>query len=241
MDTDQLIPHPNRPPIQEFDVLGIAPTRWPSTADPAVRHHPRRTKPATWDPTSAVEDLVRAVGDGDERAWAEMIRRYERLVFHVARRHGLANAECADVCQATWIRLFRNADSLSQPSRITSWLVTTARRESLRLIAGAARRRESADELTPETAHRAASNPPTDLDAPMLQKERDLVVRAALDGLSGRAGAVLRLLMDEEGLSYAEVAARLGIAPGSVGSLRNRAIRRLREDQRLRSVLLTVS
>ena len=47
---------------------------------------------------------------------------------------GLDNdANVAEVCQTTWLRLVENLDRIEQPERIGAWLATTSRRESLRI------------------------------------------------------------------------------------------------------------
>jgi RNA polymerase sigma-70 factor (ECF subfamily) len=52
-------------------------------------------------------------------------------------------------------------------------------------------------------------------------------VRAVLEGLPARDREIL--LMREEGFSYAEIARAAGVAPGSVGTLLARALRRFGE------------
>jgi RNA polymerase sigma-70 factor (ECF subfamily) len=56
------------------------------------------------------------------------------------------------------------------------------------------------------------------------QHEREARVRAALDALPERDRQML--LLRQEGMSYAEIAAAAGVAPGSVGTLLARALDR---------------
>ena len=78
----------------------------------------------------------------------------------------------------------------------------------------------------------AAKNALPDADKPIADRklereERVAVVRAALEQLAERDQQLL--LMREEGFSYQEIAEAVGVAPGSVGTLIARAVRRFTE------------
>jgi len=67
--------------------------------------------------------LVRDAGAGDERAWAELVERYDRLVRHVVRAHGIDVSTSEDIVQVTWCRLVQNLDRVRQPERLGAWLL----------------------------------------------------------------------------------------------------------------------
>lgn len=52
---------------------------------------------------TATAALVAAASKGDEQSWSELVDRFTRLVWSVARAHGLSEADAADVCQTTWL------------------------------------------------------------------------------------------------------------------------------------------
>ena len=66
---------------------------------------------------------------------------------------------------------------------------------------------------------------PADLEAEMVRAERGTRVREALESLSERDGDVL--LLWDGGMSYSEIAAETGLAPGAVGTTLARARKRL--------------
>ena len=78
------------------------------------------------------EQLVRACQRGDEDAWEQLITRYRRLVYTIPRRAGLDDDLAAEVFQRVFITLLESIDRIEQPARISTWLVTTARRETWR-------------------------------------------------------------------------------------------------------------
>jgi DNA-directed RNA polymerase specialized sigma24 family protein len=61
------------------------------------------------------------------------VRRFGGMVAAMARRCRLREADVAEVCQTTWLRLVENIDRIEQPDRLGGWLATTSRRESLRI------------------------------------------------------------------------------------------------------------
>jgi RNA polymerase sigma factor (sigma-70 family) len=167
-------------------------------------------------------DLVNRAGGGDQQAWRDLVNRYANLVWSVARSHRLDHADAADVCQTTWLRLAEHLGSLREPSRLPGWLATTARRESLRVIAG--RRREAPGALPDEPDPDPSAGPET----LVLTEDRDNRLWQAFGGLTERCQQLLRILSSAPELSYAEVGVVLGIPVGSIGPTRGRCLESLR-------------
>ena len=184
-------------------------------------------------------DLLARCRDGSDAAWNTLVRRYQRLIYTVPRRAGLSGEQAADVFQATFTRLFEHIDRIEDGSRVRAWLVTTAKRESLRLLDEARRTVDLAAErgghdsdagdgpegdLLDRFAH---PSPLTeDLLSDLQQQDR---LRRALALLDDRARQFLELLfLQDEPLPYSEIAARLGIAEGSIGPTRARCLDKLR-------------
>jgi len=170
----------------------------------------------------SLADLLQRAGAGDEVAWRELVERFTKLVWSVARSHRLDHADAADVCQTTWLRLAEHLHSVREPSRLPGWLVTTARRESLRVIAG--RRREAPGALPDEPDPDPAAGPET----LVLTEDRDSRLWQAFAGLSERCQRLLRILSTAPELSYHEVGTVLGIPVGSIGPTRGRCLETLR-------------
>lgn len=165
------------------------------------------------------ELLARALG-GDQRAWQILVRGLSAVVAGVARAHRLGDADVSDVCQSTWYKLTQHLADLREPARLRGWLSTTARRQSLRTLT--ARRREvPAARPEPESG-------PSSPELAVLGAERDHALWQAVAGLPPAHRELIRLLAGEPGLTQSQLAARLGIPPGSVGPLRRRALDRLR-------------
>src|SRR5262245_22313888 len=79
-------------------------------------------------PTLSDRDLLLRVAEGDQEAFAALVRRHAGMVLGVCRR-ALPTAEDAeDACQATLLLLWRKAGRPGWQASIASWLYTTARR-----------------------------------------------------------------------------------------------------------------
>lgn len=170
-------------------------------------------------------NLVLAAAKGDQLAWNALVDSHARLVWSVIRSHRLRPADAGDAFQTTWLRLVENLTALRQPERLASWLVTTARRECLRLQQH--RQREVPDpEVTDrgEITDSALPGP----EAAVLDDERRVGVARAFARLPQRCQLLLRLWLAEPRMEYSEIAADLGVPIGSLGPTRSRCLEHLR-------------
>lgn len=170
---------------------------------------------------TSLRHLVRDARAGDHRAWDALVARYGGMVWAVARAHRLGDADAADASQATWLKLLEHVGEVKDPAALGGWLATTARRECLRILRGAARVDPLAD--APETADGGL-----ELDAQLLTSERDARLWRAFEQLGARDQALLRMLSADPAPSYEEIGAALGMPIGSIGPTRARALKRLR-------------
>jgi DNA-directed RNA polymerase specialized sigma24 family protein len=78
-------------------------------------------------------ELLARAATGEQAAWDELVERFGRLVWAVARADGLDPDEAADVSQVTWLRLAQRLGTPHQPQEVGTWLLSTARCQSSRL------------------------------------------------------------------------------------------------------------
>ncbi len=159
---------------------------------------------------------------GDREAWESLVTRYERLVWAVTRSHRLADADAADVCQTTWMRLLEHLGDLRNPDALSGWLATTARNECLRVLRHQQRQIPTESDQIPE------DHVPAELDAALLAAETDAALWKAFETLSSRCQALLRMLAGDPPPSYDDVSLALGMPVGSIGPTRGRCLTSLR-------------
>jgi RNA polymerase sigma factor (sigma-70 family) len=179
-------------------------------------------------------DLLARCRDGNQAAWSVLVRRYQRLIYTVPRRAGLSEDQAADVFQAAFSRLFENLDRIADPARVQAWLVTTAKRESLRVLEQSRRvvdlapasSEEGGDDSDPLDRFADPGPLPEELLADLQHQDK---LRRAVDQLEPRSRQLVELLfLQDEPLPYSEIAQRLGIAEGSIGPTRARCLEKLR-------------
>ncbi|MDE0805531.1 MAG: sigma-70 family RNA polymerase sigma factor [Acidimicrobiales bacterium] len=171
---------------------------------------------------SSVRGLIEACRRGDADAWDQLVERYERLVYGIARNEGLSANDAADVTQASFEVLLDRLHDLREPERLAWWLMTVTRRAAWRVR----------DRMRSE-----APIDPADPDAVLQRTSHDhqdaaidtLWLYEAMQELGDPCRSLLRALyLDPRSPSYAEVAIRLGRPIGSIGPTRARCIDRLR-------------
>jgi RNA polymerase sigma factor (sigma-70 family) len=170
-------------------------------------------------------DLLAGSAAGEQAAWDQLVRRFNGLVWSVARGFRLQVGETDDAVQNTWLRLVENLDRISDPEHLGSWLATTTRRECLQVL----RRRSRTGYPTESVETLQVPDAAPALDAGLLADERDAALWAAVHELPTRCWSLLRILMASPPPSYAEVAAALDMAIGSIGPTRQRCLDQLRK------------
>lgn len=178
-------------------------------------------------------ELLALAGDGDPRAWAEIVQRYERLVWSVVRGFRYDDATCADVVQTVWLRLAEHCDRIRDPERLASWLATTCRNECISL----ARRnqREHVDDTVVALHDQQRSDQVIDLDEHLLADETEAEALRAFRRLGPACRELLTLLCADPPPDYRTIAELTGRAVGSIGPTRQRCLGKLRELMELTS------
>jgi RNA polymerase sigma factor (sigma-70 family) len=174
--------------------------------------------------SAEVSETVALAATGDRHAWNRLVDDFTGLLWAVAGAHRLHDADAADVVQATWLRLLEHIGGLTDPARVGAWLVTTARRECLRVLRAGERMVPFGDDA-PELE--SSWSLPGEA---LLTDERDRALWRSFSRLRPSDQALLRLIVAEPRPSYEQIAAALGIAVGSIGPTRQRALERLRQE-----------
>lgn len=157
--------------------------------------------------------LVAASRRGDRAAFGELVRRHQAHVFRLAARLLRQPAEVEDVAQETFLRAWTRLASYRGEAPFEHWLTRICLRASYDRL-----RQRPAGRETEFVAEPVAPRP--DPDA-RLEVERLLAELAPADRM-------VLLLLDGEGWSVAEIAARLGWTAVNVKVRAHRARKRLR-------------
>jgi RNA polymerase sigma-70 factor (ECF subfamily) len=147
-----------------------------------------------------------------EAAFTEHYARVYGVLFRLLGDRATAEDLTVETFWRLWQRAPRRADNLA------GWLYRVALRLGYNALRAA--RRRTRYELAAGTQALEDNPPPDPAQAVELEEQRARV-RAALARLPERDARLL--LLRSAGLSYKELAAALGVAPGSIGALLARA------------------
>jgi len=189
--------------------------------EPASAAHPRPQKQHPAEQLSA--EQLSADQAWQQPSWDEVVRTHSARVFRLAYRLTGNRHDAEDLTHDVFVRVFRSLSSYT-PGTFEGWL----HRITVNAFLDGQRRRarirfdplsEDADPAAPASAG---------VEASFAQRNLDIDVAAALAALPPNFRAAV-VLCDLEGLSYEEIAATLGVKPGTVRSRIHRGRALLRE------------
>jgi RNA polymerase sigma-70 factor (ECF subfamily) len=172
------------------------------------------------------EDLMGRVAEDDERAFSELVSRYQGRVVNLISRV-LNDRECSDdLAQEVFVRVFVHRRNYRRGSKFSTWLFTIAANLAKNEIRRRVRRRNwfSLDALQEMVGDGAMQF------ADASEGQESSLQRAQLQEAVGRAIATVPekyrlalVLRDIEGFAYEEIGQVLNIPGGTVRSRINRA------------------
>ncbi len=179
--------------------------------------------------------VVARAKQGDEAAFREILRRYERPVFALLYRMVRDRALAEDLAQETFIKILNGIGSYRPEFKFSSWVFKIANNAAIDHL----RRRSvdtislhgSPDAVTPERMAATALNLPDRGETPLEELEaREL--GSAIERAIGKLRPEYRsciLLRHVEGHSYEEIAEMLDLPLGTVKTYIHRARNELRD------------
>jgi RNA polymerase sigma-70 factor, ECF subfamily len=189
-------------------------------------------QPNVEQPVSEEMALVRRAKRGDDQAFEELVRRYDRNVFRIAQHITQNREDAEDVVQEAFLKAYGNLAKFQEQSKFYTWLVRIAVNEALMKL----RRRKpertvsldedvkTEDDSLPREVADWSPNPEQMYNQAQL---RDILTRT-IQGLPSGFRTVF-VLRDVEGLSTEETAQALELSIPAVKSRLLRARLQLRE------------
>jgi RNA polymerase sigma-70 factor, ECF subfamily len=183
-------------------------------------------------PVSEELALVQAAKKGDDSAFEELVRRYDRNVFRIAQHITQNREDAEDVVQEAFLKAYGNLQQFQEQSKFYTWLVRIAVNEALMKL----RRRKpertvsldedikTEDDSLPREIADWSPNP----EQQYTQSELREILSKTIQGLPPGFRTVF-VLRDVEGLSTEETAAALELSVPAVKSRLLRARLQLRE------------
>src|SRR5438067_8640845 len=165
---------------------------------------------------AGTEDLVGAAAAGDSSAQEQLVQRYSNVVWGTVRRFRLREVDAQDAVQNTWVRMIEHLSSVRNRDRLPGWLVTTARRECLKILRQSHR---EAVGLHHDLLDRVDENSPTPERAAVDATMNDLLWTHVAQ-LPQRGRELVAVLVASDASRYADFASLAGMPVGSIGPMR---------------------
>lgn len=167
---------------------------------------------------SGDRDLIRRCIEGDQEAWKELVRRYERLIYSIALRICRDSETAADVLQQVCLELYQRLDEVRNTATLPSWIATVTRRKSCDYW----RSCQPAEPLLDDGS--------ADSEDIFANIERQHTLERAMASLPERNRRLMQMLyMSDRDYSYQEIAQQLGMPVASIGPTRIRSLKKLRK------------
>ena len=185
------------------------------------------TRTRAVDTPSKLPDDARLVKDclaGSEEAWALLIEKYKALIYSIPVKYGLPPQEAADIFQTTCLELLARLGQLREVRALPKWLIQVAHHQCWQW-------KNRAKRLVSRESEEGSVEPevPPIAESLLQQSEEEQMLRDAIAGLAPRCRQLVTILFfEDEPRPYAEIAAELGVAVGSIGFIRQKCIERLR-------------
>jgi RNA polymerase sigma factor (sigma-70 family) len=172
------------------------------------------------------EMLVLACRQGDASAWEQLVARYERLIFTIARNCVPDDEEAVDVFQHVFAQLVEHIHEIEEPARIRTWLTTTTRYHAWRLQR---RARVLGAMVSTDDEYVTISDKEPLPEELLLRLEEEHELHTAIAALDERCCRLLMaMFFDPNPPPYSKIAAQLGLTEGSIGPNRGRCLQKLR-------------
>lgn len=168
-------------------------------------------------------ELVQRTAQGDEKAFEQLMEKYERAVFNTIYRYIGIRDDVEDLAQEIFVKVWKNAKKFKGKSKFSTWLYRITANHCLDYRSKHRQNLVSLDGITdqekvPESLKVSENHE---------QNRKVALIRKALSELPERQRVAL-VLSQYEGLSYKEIADTMKVSVSSVESLIFRARRALR-------------
>jgi RNA polymerase sigma-70 factor (ECF subfamily) len=166
------------------------------------------------------QELVRRVQSGDSTAFDALVRKYQHRIIGLIGRYIPDWSECQDVAQETFLRAYRALGNFRGDAQFYTWLHRIAVNTAKNYLV-AQNRRPPTDDIDAgdaeqfDTGIRLRNNDTPEHE--LLRQEIELTVMRVVEALPEELRLAISL-REVDGLSYEEIAARMGCPIGTVRS-----------------------
>lgn len=170
------------------------------------------------------EQMVRECCKGNEDAWSALIDQYKNLIFSIPIKFGLSREDATDIFQAVCVDLLAGLNRLREPKALPKWLMQASFHQCLHW------KKDRLNLVGDASQFEAWENTEKLPEKMLCEIQREQSVRDAIAALPARCNRmVCMLFLEDPPRPYQEIAKELGIATGSIGFIRGRCLKKMRQ------------
>jgi len=183
-------------------------------------------------PETSLSLIARLQELGDGASWAEFLRIYQPVVYRIARRRGLQEADAQDVVQQVFVSISRSIEDWQgglNRSPFRAWLTTIARNAVLKSLTRRPRDRAAGTSSVMDLLYEIPECDETASDFE-IETQHEIVRRAAEQIRMEFTAETWTIFWQTaiEGVPIADVAHSMRRTPGSIYIARHRVLARLK-------------
>jgi RNA polymerase sigma factor (sigma-70 family) len=169
--------------------------------------------------------LVRECLHGKDDAWAALVDKYKNLIFSIPIKYGFSPDDATDIFQAVCLELLSELPKLRKPNALPKWIIQITAHKCFHW-----KRQQRRMEPSEQDHEKLEQSEPPLAEVILREAEEEQGLRQVISELPPRCRELVQMLFFEEPpRPYQEIAVTLGIAPGSIGFIRQRCLERLRK------------
>lgn len=176
-----------------------------------------------------MQDIVSEIKNGSREAFRKLFEDYYPVLCSYAQKYLPGDERCKDVVQDVLLKYWENRKDFTSLSELRPFLYTAVKNQSLNLL-----KREQVGERYIQSVIR--ENEVEFFEEDMMEHEIFRMLYHAVDSLPGQMRKIIEYSM--HGLRNAEIAQKMGIADGTLHTLKKLAYRKLREQLKGKFIFL---
>lgn len=171
-------------------------------------------------PSPSDAELIERCLQKENAAWEVIVARYKRKVFHISYKFTGRHDDAEDLTQEIFLKVFRSLEKFNRDADFSTWLSSVARNFCIDHYRASKREKEVlVEDLV--AFDLAPASPGSSPHRALEDRDRRSFLRRGLEALPEKLREAV-VLRDLQGLTYQEMADRLGLPEGTVKSRINR-------------------
>lgn len=164
---------------------------------------------------SSEEEIIQKIVNGEIALFEILIRRYNAILYKIARSYDFDHEEAKDLLQETHIAAYQNLKKFESRSSYKTWIAKIMVNKCLYKLSYGSTKYEISHQMDDENSQPMFTSKKRNTETDVLNKELSHILEKSLEKIPAHYRTVF-VLREVEGLSVAETAEMLNLTPVNV-------------------------